>query len=447
MSPLLVIGFLACLLVAFLLSAAESAIRRMSRLTAEDLAEDGRRGADKLVVLLADSAAHLSVTAFVRVCMETTAAVLATIAASSYLEQVWQVLLAAIAVMAAANFVLVGVSPRTLGRQHAVSIALAAAPTVVLLRRVLGPLARLLISLGNAVTPGTVYRDGPFETESELRDLVDLAGESLIIHPGERRMLHSVFELGDTVAREIMVPRTDMLAIERTKNLRQATTLFLRSGYSRVPVLGDSIDDPLGLLYFKDVVQRTYEDLPAPTMSVTEIMRPVTFVPESKPVDHLLEEMQLAQTHMVVVVDEYGGTAGILTIEDILEEIVGEISDEHDRDEPGVEELGDGRTRVPAVMHVDDFAEMFDLDIEEDDVDTLGGLFTKLLGRVPILGATATVGPVRLTAESMAGRRHRIATILVARTSSPDPPTDHTDEGARAEPLEQPRHAWKEQDA
>jgi CBS domain containing-hemolysin-like protein len=228
-------------------------------------------------------------------------------------------------------------------------------------------------------------------------------------------MIHSVFELGDTLAREVMVPRTDMVSIDDDRVCRQAMTLFLRSGFSRIPVLGRDVDDVVGLLYLKDVIRRLNADPDAGAVPVAELMRPMPFVPESKPVDDLLREMQRDQTHFAVVVDEYGGTAGLVTIEDILEEIVGEITDEYDREAPEVEELGDGRLRVAATLHVDDLAELFDVDLEEDEVDTVGGLIGKTIGRVPILGSTCEVAGLRLTAERMSGRRHRIATVVVER--------------------------------
>ena len=334
-------------------------------------------------------------TAFLRIVAESTTAVLITLGAINLVDGFWRRLLIAIGVMALVSFVVVGVSPRTLGRQHSDSVALLASPLIVGLRTFLGPVARVLIALGNAVTPGRGYRDGPFQSESELRDLVDLAGESSVIEAGEREMIHSVFELGDTVAREVMVPRTDMVTIDGEKSLRSAMSLFLRSGFSRIPVVGDGSDDILGLLYFKDVVRRVNADHEAGTLPVTAQMRPMHYVPESKPVDDLLREMQRDQSHFAVVVDEYGGTAGLVTIEDIIEEIVGEIADEYDREAPGVEDLGDGTFRVPATMDIDDLADLFDVDIEEEEVDTVGGLIGKAIGRVPIVGSRCEVGRAR----------------------------------------------------
>jgi CBS domain containing-hemolysin-like protein len=222
-----------------------------------------------------------------------------------------------------------------------------------------------------------------------------------------------------------MVPRTDMVTIDSDREARKAMNLFLRSGYSRIPVTGEDSDDVLGLLYFKDVVRRVTSDPASSDMPVSELMRPMPFIPESKPVDVLLREMQRDQTHFALVIDEWGGTAGLVTIEDIIEEIVGEIADEYDRETPDLEQLGDGRWRVDATMDIDDLAEELGVTIEEDEVDTVGGLIGKTLGRVPILGSTCEVAGLRLTAERMAGRRHRIATVIVERVAPAERETMH----------------------
>jgi CBS domain containing-hemolysin-like protein len=423
MLPQLVLPAMISIVVAFLLSAAEAAIFRMSRVRAQELFDEGRSGAKSLLTVVADSPAYLSVIAFLRVGPAAPTAVLVTLAVAGQFTETWSRLLISIAIMAVVSFVVVGVSPRTLGRQNYDTVALWAAPFAVGLRRILGPVARLLVVLGNAVTPGKGYSNGPFQTESELRDLVDIAGESEVIEEDEREMIHSVFELGDTVAREVMVPRTDMVTLDADKTLRSAMSLFLRSGFSRIPVVGDDSDDVRGLLYFKDVARRLNAAPEDARHPATEVMRPMHFVPESKPVDDLLREMQLEQSHFAIVVDEYGGTAGLITIEDIIEEIVGEIADEHDREAPGIEQLEDGTLRVPASMDIDDLAELFGVTIDEDDVDTVGGLLTKVIGRVPIVGSSGSVAGLELTAERMAGRRHRVASVIVHRV----PPEEHTD--------------------
>ncbi len=429
------LALLAVLLVALAaaLAAAESSVSRVSRLRVNQLAEEGRRGASALSLVAADSAAFFSVSTFVRVVCESFAAVSVTFICFDLIDRRWVAVLVAAGVMVVVSFVLVGVSPRTLGRQHAEVVALASAPMLVWLARLLGPLARLLVLLGNAVTPGKGYRDGPFADEAELRDLVDLAGETAVIEADEREMLHSVFELGDTVVREVMVPRTDMLVIDHDKTLRQAMSLFLRSGYSRIPVVDDGPDDVRGVLYLKDVTRRVHANpSSSTTVTVSEVMRPAQFVPESKPVDDLLREMQQSQNHVAVAVDEYGGTAGLVTIEDILEEIVGEITDEYDREEPGVEQLEDGVVRVRSTMHVDELGELFGRELDDEDVDTVGGLLSKALGRVPIPGASAVVHGLELVAERPAGRRHRIATVLVREVAEDVGP------GAGADPEDSP---------
>ena len=428
MTRLVVLASVATLL-AFLISTAEAAFSRMSRTRAQELLDENRPGAKALVKVVGDTAAYLSVLSFLRVIAESTVAVMVTLAVVERVEGTVEPFLIAIAIMALISFAVVGVSPGTLGAQHSTKVALAAAPTTVWLRRVLGPFSRLLIALTNAVTPGKGFRDGPFESESELRDLVDMARDHALIEAEEREMLHSVFELGDTLAREVMVPRTDMVSIDDDRTARAAMSLFLRSGFSRIPVLGKDVDDVVGLLYLKDVMRRLNADPDAGTLPVTELMRPMVFVPESKPVDDLLREMQLDHAHFAVVVDEYGGTAGLVTIEDILEEIVGEITDEYDREAPEVENLDDGRVRVAATMHVDDLAELFEVALEEEEVDTVGGLIAKELGRVPILGSTCEVAGLRLTAERMSGRRHRIATVIVERV---EPAADAPDMEERA---------------
>ena len=229
-------------------------------------------------------------------------------------------------------------------------------------------------------------------------------------------MVHSVFELGDTLVREVMVPRTDMVFIERHKTLRQALSLALRSGFSRIPVVGENADDVVGIVYLKDLVRRIHEHPSGETLEEVEsVMRPAVCVPDSKPADELLRDMQAEHIHLAVVIDEYGGTAGLVTIEDILEEIVGEIADEYDTERPSVERLSPDVVRVTSRLGVDELGDLFDVDLEDDDVETVGGLMAKKLGRVPIPGAQIEVEGLRMTAESPEGRRRRIGTVLVKR--------------------------------
>jgi CBS domain containing-hemolysin-like protein len=334
----------------------------------------------------------------------------------AWLTSWWAVLGVTAAGMGIVLFILVGVAPGTLGRQHPEWVALSAAPTAARITRFLGPVARLLVLLGNAVTPGKGYPQGPFASEEELRDLVDIASEAQEIHAGERRMIHSVFELGDTIVREVMVPRTDVLFLPRGTPLEQARGVFTASGFSRIPVIGEDVDDPIGVAFFKDVV--AHLDAPDSARTVESVMREAVWVPESQTVDSLLRQMQRDHSHVALVVDEYGGTAGLVTIEDLVEEIVGEIADEHDAESPGVEEVGHGVFRVPARLAIADLEELFDVEFEDETVDTVGGLLAKEVGGMPILGSASQVGPIRLTAERRGGRRNRVTTLLAERVAT-----------------------------
>ena len=413
----LVVAAAALVILAGLFSAADAALSSASRARADELLAEGRTGARRLTVLLADPVRYLNTALFLRLLCEIAATVIVTqLVRNAWDGAFWAAAATSIAIMLVVSFVVIGVAPRTLGRQHAERVALASASPLYVVTRVLGPLPRLLILIGNAITPGRGFREGPFSTETELREMVDFAEASAVIESGERKMIHSVFEFGDTIAREVMVPRTDVVYIERYKNLRQTMSLFLRSGFSRIPVIGENLDDIRGFAYLKDLVRRDFE---APdvefTQRVDEVMRPAHYVPDSKPVDALLAEMQADRQHIAVVVDEYGGTAGLITIEDLLEEIVGEITDEFDEDEIEVEVLEEGSARVSSRFPVDDLHELFGFEVDEEDVDSVGGLMAKHLGRVPIAGSHVEAHGLRFTAEDAAGRRNKIGTVLISR--------------------------------
>jgi CBS domain containing-hemolysin-like protein len=394
----------------------DSAISRVSVARVDEMVREQQRGASTLAVVLADRVRYTNLLLLLRVTCELTATVLVTIVARAQFGGRWPIVLATVAVMVVVSYVLVGVGPRTLGRQHPYRLALATAGAVRALGRIFGPLASLLIHLGNAVTPGPGFREGPFASEVELRELVDMAEQRGVVEHGEREMIQSVFELGDTIAREVMVPRTEVVWIESGKSVPQALALALRSGFSRIPVIGENVDDVVGVAYLKDLVRRGQDADRAQVTRVDEVMRKPVFVPESKPVDELLREMQVHRTHIAVVIDEYGGTAGLVTIEDIIEEIVGEITDEYDDEKPPIERIDADTARVTARLAVEDLADLFDLDLpERDDVETVGGLLAERLGRVPIPGATARVNGLELIAESAGGRRNRIDTVLVRR--------------------------------
>lgn len=421
------LGTAALLVVlAGLFSAADAALAAFSRARAEELRAEGRAGATRLVALLDDPARYLNTALMLRLLCEISAIVLvATWARDAYHGSPVPTFLTTIGVMLVVSFVVIGVAPRTIGRQHDVSVALASAGPLSLVTTILGPIPALLIMLGNAITPGKGFSEGPFSTETELRELVDLAEASAVIESGERKMIHSVFELGDTITREVMVPRPDVVYIERHKNLRQTLSLFLRSGYSRIPVIDDNLDDIVGMAYLKDLVRRDFE---APdvefTQRVDEVMRPVHYVPDSKPVDALLTELQARRQHIAVVVDEYGGTAGLITIEDVLEEIVGEITDEYDVEEVEVEHVDSGAVRVSSRFPVDDLDELVGIPVDDDDVDSVGGLMAKHLGKVPIPGSVVECHGLRLEAERATGRRNKIGTVLVTVVADEDSAAD-----------------------
>jgi CBS domain containing-hemolysin-like protein len=406
-------------LLAGLLVSAETALQRVSQARVEEMQRDDVRGAGRLLVVLGDRARYINVLLFLSTLASVSAtAVLTIVMLRLIATSEWLPAVVAILIMVVVSYVAIGVAPRTLGRQHADRIALRAARPVRFMARILGPLTTLLILLGNALTPGKGYREGPFETQLELRELVDLAEADSVIEDDERQMIQSVFELGETIAREVMVPRTEMIFIDRDRNLRQALSLGLRSGYSRIPVIGENHDDIVGVVYLKDVMNRVFDERDAEQAeTVASLMRPAVFVPDTKQVDELLREMQAARVHLVIVVDEYGGTAGLVTIEDILEEIVGEIDDEHDTAAPEVTEISEGAFRVSSRMDVDDFAELVEIDVVgvDEGVETVLGLMAKRLGRVPIPGARVEVDGWRLVAEHGAGRRNRIATVLATR--------------------------------
>jgi CBS domain containing-hemolysin-like protein len=411
-------------LVAGTLASVDAAISAFSKARAEELEDEGRGGAGRLAHILEDPAPFLNSVLLVRVVAETSSVVLVALFVADQVDGLWQRLLIAVGIMVVVSFVLIGVGPRTLGRQHAESIALASALPVIGLTSLLGPIPQLLILLGNAVTPGKGFREGPFASEVEVRELVDLAAASSVIESDEGRMLQSVFELGDTIAREVMVPRTDLVFIERHKTLRQAMSLALRSGYSRIPVVGENLDDVIGMAYLKDITKRVFDNHVAETTErVESIARPCLFVPDTKHADDLLKEMQAERTHVAIVVDEFGGTSGMVTIEDILEEIVGEITDEYDTEPEESEQLPDGSWRVSSRFEVDDLEDLFDIPIDDEDVDSVGGLMAKHLGKVPIRGSVVEVEGLRFEAEGPSGRRNRIGRVLVSRI---DQPTDTT---------------------
>lgn len=415
-------GAVALVVLAGLFAAIDAAISTVSIARVEEMVRDERPGAPRLAQMVDERPRYINLVVLLRIVCETSATVLFADYLTDRLGVNWGLFTAA-AIMVVTSFVVIGVGPRTLGRQNAYSIALAAAIPLHTISVLLTPISRLLILLGNALTPGRGFRNGPFASEIELREVVDLAQQRGVVADDERRMIQSVFELGDTPAREVMVPRTEMVWIEADKNAGQATSLAVRSGHSRIPVIGENVDDVVGVVYLKDLVGRTYYSTNGGRDTlVGELMRPPVFVPDSKRLDDLLREMQRTRNHMALLVDEYGAIAGLVSIEDVLEEIVGEIADEYDADEIApVEDLGDKVFRVSARLPIEDLGELYDVEFDDDlDIDTVGGLLALELGRVPLPGAQVQTHGLRLRAEG--GNDHRgrvrVGTVLVSAVDS-----------------------------
>jgi CBS domain containing-hemolysin-like protein len=414
-----IVGAIALIAIGGVFAALDAAISTVSIARVDEMVRDERPGAARLARMIEDRPRFINLIVLLRITCETAATVLLVAFLWEDLGLTWG-LLAAAAIMVVVSFVAIGVGPRTLGRQHAYTIALAAVLPLQAISVLLTPISRLLVLIGNALTPGRGFRNGPFASEIELREVVDLAQQRGIVADDERRMIQSVFDLGDTIAREVMVPRTEMVWIESDKTAGQATSLAVRSGHSRLPVVGENVDDIVGVVFLKDLVEQTYYSNGGIDTRVGEVMRPPVFVPDSKPLDALLREMQRDRNHMALLVDEYGAIAGLVTIEDVLEEIVGEIADEYDTDEVApVEDLGDKNFRVSPRLPLEDLAELYELELDDDlDVDTVGGLLAHELGRVPLPGAEVTWDALQLRAEG--GRDHRgrvrIGTVLVKPT-------------------------------
>jgi len=375
MSPYAIAAIILLLGFAGFLAATESALTSISRVLIEQL--ESKRGGELLRKFSLQPAKYLNVILLVRKTCELTATVLlASILLRNYPSA--QAMSLTVLIMVIVSYVVVGVGPRTIGKQHPHTWARAGIGVAFFLAFILGPVTKLLIAIGNAITPGVGFRTGPFTNEAELRDLVD----------------------------------------------RQALSLALRSGFSRVPVIGESLDQIIGIAYVKDLAKRTLDHHDAENNErVEQHMRPATFVPESKIAADLLKEMQRDQIHLAIVVDEYGGTAGIITIEDILEEIVGEIADEFDDGVEAFTWISEGKARAKATLHIEDLADELGIEISEEDfedVDTIGGLMAQKLGRVPIAGSTITVGQYLITSERPVGRRRRISSVLIEKESAGD---------------------------
>ena len=406
-----------------LLSAGESALLRFTRAAADDLVEEGRRGAARVRRLAEHRTRVLGALSVARVAVDMLAAVLITLAASGLVRAWWQVLALALLANIILLGVVVGFSPRTYGRRNPAATLLALGGLLTWVDVLAAP-QRRLVSRTRRPESAPTDAETREAVNEDLREMIDEIGETDTIEDEDREMMRSVVELGQTLVREVMVPRTDMVTIDAHKPASAAMRLFIRSGYSRVPVIGEDADDVRGILYLKDVLRRLAAHPEHEELAVAGFVREAEYVPEMKPADDLLREMQTGRFHMALAVDEYGGTAGLVTMEDLLEEVVGELTDEHDPELPEVVEVAPGTYRVPARLALDELGELFDLEIDDDDVDTVGGLLTKAIGRVPLPGAAGDTQGVHLQAEEATGRRRQVSTILASRTPAPEEDTD-----------------------
>lgn len=404
----LVLLALASLLLAAALSAGEEAARSITRAVAHEAEVDRVKGASAAVAVAENSAAPIRAASLTRVLAEMAGAVCLTLVLVGVLETWWQVLAGSIAVAALLMLLVVGSSPRRLGRRHPVVVLAVVGPVMLALARLLG--SKRSASNG---------QDGPADHDKDaaepLRHMVERVSESEEIDATEREMLHSIFELGSTMVREVMVPRTDMVTLPMGSALGKARNLFVRSGFSRIPVIGDSVDDLRGVLYLKDLLKYAAFRPDREDDQVDVVIREPVLVPETKAVDDLLQQMRTSGIHIAFAFDEWGGIAGLVTVEDIVEELVGELTDEHDRDEPDVVPDPDGGYVVPARFSLDELGDLFDLSIDDDDVDTVAGLLAKALGKVPIAGSKAQSHGLELSVGSIGGRRRQIETVRAVR--------------------------------
>ncbi|MBU4465001.1 MAG: hemolysin family protein [Actinobacteria bacterium] len=422
MTPFLLL-VAAVLLVAFggLMAAADAALGVTSRQDLLELGANGRNAAS-LRRIADDPDAHVNAVVFIRVLAETAAAVLVTVAFTILFQSIWWAMLAAAILMTGISFVLVGASPRSAGRRHAKALLRACAPVVRGVRILLGPLAHGLVALGNRVTPGGGH-GASFASEEQLLSMVDEAASQDLIEEDDRELIHSVFDFTDTYVRAVMVPRTDMVTIDAGSSSREAMSLFLDKGVSRIPISDGDADDIVGIVYLKDLVQFGFGDeIGWRDAPILRIARPPVFIPESMKAETLLQQMKRDAVHVCIVVDEYGGIAGLVTLEDLIEELVGEIADEYDLPSNEIVEVTPGRYRVSARLPVDEVGDLFGIDLDDDEVDSVGGLLGKALGRVPQPGATVEHEGLVLTGGASRGRGRGIDTVFVERSEAvPEP--------------------------
>jgi CBS domain containing-hemolysin-like protein len=401
-----ILVIVALLFFAAFTALSETAISRVSRVRAHHLAQERKsKSAFALQRITEEPAPFLTVVLLLTLIAHTAATAIATGLAIRHFHRAGEAVAAA--VMTFVIFVFAEAVPKTFTVQRTDRAALFMARPVLLFGRVLQPLSRLLILVANGamvLLPGHGLPSGPFVTEEEIRHTVDVAEEEGSIEEDERELIHSIFEFGDTVVREVMVPRPDMVTLPSEASLDTALERIIEAGYSRVPLYEGDTDNIVGILYAKDLLKSVHRVVDRPS-SVAALGRPATFVPEQKKVADLLRDMQKDRVHMVMVVDEYGGIAGLCTIEDVIEEIVGEIVDEYDNEEPLVEPIDDSSMRVDGRLSIDEVNDLLGAELPDDEWDTVGGLVFGLIGRVPVPGEAVTFDSIEFRTERVAGRR------------------------------------------
>jgi CBS domain containing-hemolysin-like protein len=385
------------------LSLAETALTRISVSKAQAISEKGGLGSKRILRLVTHPEEFLNVVLLVVLVCQLVQATLVGLVADS-LFGAWGIVLATF-VNVVVVFVVAEAIPKTWAVQHTERASRLATPFVWWMTRFwpFKLIARALIGLTNVIIPGKGLKQGPFVSEAEILALADQAVSADVLEEEERELLVQVIEFGDTICREVMVPRPDMLALSNTLTVAEVLEAALAAGRSRVPVYGEGIDDVTGIAYVKDLVRasRAGRD----DVGVIRFARRAYFVPETKRISELLAEMKVRKAHMAVVIDEYGGTAGLITLEDLIEELIGEIVDEFDREDVMVERLPGGDLRVQARMSIDEVSSLVGAEFPEGDWDTIGGLMFHLLGHVPSEGESTTEGEFRLRAEQVKGRR------------------------------------------
>jgi CBS domain containing-hemolysin-like protein len=401
-------------LFSILLAGAETAFTRMSRIRALALEEEGSKGAARLARMLERPEQTLNVVLLlVLVSQLTSASLLGALLERSFGSAG---LVIGLALQIVVYFVIGEVAPKTYAIQNPDRAALRVSGFLWAITNFppLRVLSHGLIGLANVLLPGKGLKQGPFVTEEDLRTMADVAAEEDAIAREERRLIHSIFEFGDTIVREVMRPRNEMVAIDATESIEAAIETAIEGGYSRIPCYEETTDNIIGIVYLKDLVHRARAGTGQQPVRIA--VREAKFVPEQKRVSELLREMRTQKFHMAMVVDEYGGTAGLVTLEDLLEEIVGEIVDEYDTEEPGVERLGEGGIRAPGRTPIDELNEALGVELPDTEWDTVGGLVFNLLGHVPEAGECVRFQGLEFRTERVEGRR--IVSVAITPTSN-----------------------------